>query len=415
MKDKLEIRKVNHGHYLTIMLDGRVDGHWSGFLSDAITTEIRNGFYNIELDFGGVDYLSSDGIRVLVKFYKELKKVNGSLYLTEVSENVRTIIGLVGLQDLMTNKIEAQPANEASTKHTTRDGFYFEREKNQVNDVITLKLSGEPGKIHSNNISVSDVKTSFFDGQNFGIGLGAISSDENDALSRMGEFIGLGNAVAYLPTDGTNSPDYSLKTGNLIPEIRHLYGLFFNGSFSDSFRFDPQNTGESIKLGRIIENLLDFTGFPTLALVMIAETSGLVGVSLSKSPEKKSEAPIFSFPQVRDEVNFTVEPAHGKMLTLTVGVASGKPNKQLSEFCRPLHKNSEIAGHFHTAVFSFRLLKKSSINLSETIGNIFESEHLYEVLHLINDEREAVGIGESEFYSGTCWVGEVKSIVTGYI
>jgi len=68
MKDKLEISKINHGHYLTIVLDGRVDGHWSGFLSDAITTEIRNGFYNIVLDFGGVDYLSSDGIRVLVKF-----------------------------------------------------------------------------------------------------------------------------------------------------------------------------------------------------------------------------------------------------------------------------------------------------------------------------------------------------------
>jgi anti-anti-sigma factor len=413
MKDKLEIKKVDHGHYLTILLDGRVDGHWSGFLNDAITDEIRNGFYNIVLDFGGVDYLSSDGIRVLVKFYKELKKVNGSFYLTEVTESVQTIINLVGLQDLMKEKVDETPARDIGAKSIAREGFLFVMEQNQANETITLKLSGDPEKIHSKDFSVSDVKTAFFDGQNFGIGLGAISSENADALSRMGEFVGPGNAVAYLPTDGTNSPDYSLKTGNLIPEIRYLYGLFFNGGFTSNFRFDPQTAGESIKLSRIVENLLDFTGFSTLALVMIAETSGLVGVSLSKAPGQKPDTSLFGFPQVRDGINFTVEPAHSKMLTITVGVASRKAESSLLKFCRPLHTNSGTTGHFHTAVFNFRLLKKSSLDLQETIQNIFENEHLYEVMHLINDEREAVGTGESEFFHGTCWVGEVKEIVTG--
>ena len=413
MKDKLEISKINHGHYLTIVLDGRVDGHWSGFLSDAITTEIRNGFYNIVLDFGGVDYLSSDGIRVLVKFYKELKKVNGSFYLSEVSENVRTIISLVGLQDLMKEKKEEPQAKEAMMGSIVRDGFAFTREENPESEKITLNLCGEPEKVHSKDFLVSDVKTEFFDGGKFAIGLGAITSDNTDALSRMGEFIGLGNAVAYLPTDGTNSPDYSLKTGNLIPEIRHLYGLFFNGNFSDNFRFDPQNTGDSIKLSQIIENLLDFTGFQTLAMVMIAEISGLVGVSLSKSPNLKREDPLFNFPEVRDAVNFTVEPSHSKMLAITVGVASRKPNGQLLKFCRPLGKNNATVGHFHAAVFSFHLLKKSNIKLSKTINTIIENEQIHDVLHLINDDRETIGIGESEFFNGTCWVGEVKSIVTG--
>jgi len=412
MKDKLEISKENRGHYLLIILDGRVDAHWSGFLSDAVNDEIRNGFYNIVLDFTSVDYLSSDGIRVLVKFYKELKKVNGSFYLSGVSENVRNIIDLVGLQELVKEKEEVIPFQEERKSEIERDGFLFYREADQVTDEITLKLKGKPEQIHSKDFSPSNVKSEFFGGTTFGIGLGAISTNNADALSRMGEFTGLGNAVAYLPTDGTNSPDYSIQAGNLIPEIKYLYGLFFNAGFSDHIRFAAQKSGETIRLSRLIDNLLDLTGFPTLAMVMIAETAGLVGVSLSKSPDKKRDTQLFSFPEVRDEVNFTVEPTHTKMLTVTVGIASRKASETLATFCRPLEKNSAALGHFHTAVFSFHLLKKSNINLSETINGFFEHEHLHNVLHLINDDREVIGTGESEFYYGTCWVGRITSILT---
>ena len=37
--------------------------------------------------------------------------------------------------------------------------------------------------------------------------------------------------------------------------------------------------------------------------------------------------------------------------------------------------------------------------------NLFETESLLGVLHLLNDTREVVGIGQSEFIRGACWAG----------
>ena len=43
--------------------------------------------------------------------------------------------------------------------------------------------------------------------------------------------------------------------------------------------------------------------------------------------------------------------------------------------------------------------------LEQTVANLFETESLLGVLHLLNDTREVVGIGQSEFIRGACWAG----------
>jgi hypothetical protein len=48
-------------------------------------------------------------------------------------------------------------------------------------------------------------------------------------------------------------------------------------------------------------------------------------------------------------------------------------------------------------------MKRGRIDLKETIANLFETESLLGVLHLLNDTRNVVGIGESEFIRGACW------------
>ncbi len=46
--------------------------------------------------------------------------------------------------------------------------------------------------------------------------------------------------------------------------------------------------------------------------------------------------------------------------------------------------------------------------MEETISSLFEDDKLESVLHLLNDQREAVGIGESEFLQGVCWIGKLN-------
>jgi len=84
---------------------------------------------------------------------------------------------------------------------------------------------------------------------------------------------------------------------------------------------------------------------------------------------------------------------------------------ELAPLVRPMSPEGEIHGHFHAAVFSYRPFKKRKLELGETVAALLDHEDLQTVLHLVNDDREIVGGGESEFLRGACWVAPI-SLVT---
>ena len=100
-----------------------------------------------------------------------------------------------------------------------------------------------------------------------------------------------------------------------------------------------------------------------------------------------------------------------------MGVASrGAPSgraKPLAPLLRPLTPRSELHGHFHAAVFSYRPFKKRKLELNETVAALLENEDLQAVLHLLHDDREITGGGESEFVRGACWVGPIANVSGG--
>ena len=69
-----------------------------------------------------------------------------------------------------------------------------------------------------------------------------------------------------------------------------------------------------------------------------------------------------------------------------------------------------LKGHVHSAVFPYIPLKKTDIDLNETVGYIFNNTEIVDILHLTNDIREITGQGESQFVKGLCWVVPVKSL-----
>ena len=143
-----------------------------------------------------------------------------------------------------------------------------------------------------------------------------------------------------------------------------------------------------------------------MAFVMIAESGGLIGTSLNEAPVDGKK--IFSFPEIKDTINFTTEPAHNKMLTLSVGFISDVENEDVKRFTRPLSHGKSLRAHIHSSVFPFIPLKKTGIDLNETIDYIFNNSEITDILHLTNDTREITGQGESQFMKGFCWVVPVE-------
>jgi hypothetical protein len=119
----------------------------------------------------------------------------------------------------------------------------------------------------------------------------------------------------------------------------------------------------------------------------------------------------FEFPDVRQWLSFTPEPAYARSMALVAGVVAVDAPIGLTSFLRPLGGPYDPVGHLHAAVFSYQPLRKGDIDLTETVSNLFEPAGPQTVIHLLNDRREVSGAGQSEFVRGACWVGPIGEIV----
>jgi anti-anti-sigma factor len=413
MDEKLNIVQEEHKDFILLKIEGRIDGYWSKHLDEYLDNMLRTGSYNIALDLSGVYYMSSLGIRILVKYVKLFRQVSGGFGILNASKSVVDLLEMVGLNAVLKWRPSAAiPVVEDSSRTIESNGYVYNVSPLNGNSPMECSLIGDPGKIRGPGYSNEDSKSISFGRNHYGIGLGAIGLNFEDCQSRFGEFVALGDAVVYSPAGKSNSPDYMLKTGTLIPGIELLYGITFEGNFDKVVNFASNDLDQTIKFSHLITELFEISGFDRMVMVMLAETSGLVGLSINNSPAaiQNTKSDPFIFPEIRENVNFTTEPEHKKMMTITVGMAAKKGIEDLENFTRPLSPDSSIQQHFHTAIFSYHPLKKKDIDLDDTITAFFDQDKIRGVLHLINDTRELTGVGESDFKGGVCWIGKINSL-----
>jgi hypothetical protein len=257
-----------------------------------------------------------------------------------------------------------------------------------------------------------------FPDSTFAIGLGALGENFEDCQGRFGEFIAVGGAVAYLPTDGTNVPDF-LVGGRTTPEVQVCYGIACDGRrphpFNSLIRFEAKKNGMPIPLTHLLESCLELAGSEQVGIVAIAESAGLVGAALRRSPVLAGFEPeAFELPRIRDWLAFTAERAYTKSVVLLAGVAVRGGANTLAHVTRPFPNPASSApttfGHFHAAAFSYRPVQKGQIDLNGSVKTLFEGQALEGVLHLLHDDRTISAAGQSEFIRGACWIAPISKI-----
>ncbi|MDA3928945.1 MAG: STAS domain-containing protein [Prolixibacteraceae bacterium] len=403
MEKKLIINRTSVGDQIILTVSGRLDANWAGYLDDKLIALIEEGKYHVGLNLRDVVFLSSAGIRILVKQQKAFHTISGELSIVEFSENVRTVLDMVGMIAIFTPSVKPpQPVTTKKIESIVSNGYHFTKSKTGDQSKLNLIKSGSPEKIKNGSFSKDDNQLLRFENPFFGLGIGAFGEDYNDCNDRYGEFIALGSGIALLPSNNTKTPDYMVKTGKLVPEINTLYYLGVEEGFQNEFRYNP-DTNTSIGLGQIIETVAEMGNHKNFAFLMFAESAGLIGTNLNASPVSGKN--LFQFPEIREQVNFTTEPAHMRALTVVFGIVANNPSKELEQFIRPLNK--QVKGHVHAAIFPYTPLQKEDINYDATIHTLFNNSEVIDVMHLLNDNRDINGLGESLFKSGHCWTTEI--------
>ena len=84
---------------ITIELIGRLDTITAPSLEKSIGEHI-DGIKSIVLDFKGLEYISSAGLRVLLGTQKKMQKI-GSMKLINVCEEVMEVLEMTGFADIL--------------------------------------------------------------------------------------------------------------------------------------------------------------------------------------------------------------------------------------------------------------------------------------------------------------------------
>jgi anti-anti-sigma factor len=404
----MEISQHPNDQHLELRLNGRFDANWSDHVGSVINTAVRSGQHHIILNFSGVNYISSAGIRVLMSHYKQLNSVKGSFRITEPIESILKVFKLAGLSQLIVS-VEQDHAPEpikAPSLTWERGGVVFETHGEAPNPFLESSLHGSPGKLSSGELSPEDVTKVRCDTDFLGIGVGSFGGSQSLGTGRFGEFLAVAGSAVALPTDGSSVPDYQTTEGEFLPEAELLYGITARGKFPSLMRFEAAGSTEGvIGLSQMVEAAMENSKSDSVAIVIVAESAGVVGASLRRSPDiGKGNSP-FSFPQVRDWLSFTTECDEERAIALIVGFAERVPSPESGPFLRPIGPGTSARGHFHAVTFPYRPLPKGKIDLGETAASLISSGSLRTVMHLMADEREFEGVGETDLMRGACWVG----------
>jgi anti-anti-sigma factor len=408
----VEITQHDAGDHLEVTVSGRLDAAWADHLARALDEAVRGGAHRIRLDMGAVSYMSSIGLRVLLRIFKQLQKLQGSFAVVNPSDAVKSVLELAGLGVLLASGAAGGAAPGVPAAVRTMDHAGARVDVYDVAPAATLRcrVVGDPVPLARADFAAAQCRRLACPATIFGLGLGAFGEGFDDCRDRFGEFLCAGGAAAYLPTDGGNVPDFLVTAGALVPQVHALYALLCEGGCRWLARFDGPGGG-ALPLATVAEIGLDIGAADTVGLVMVAESAGLMGAALRRSPAHADGQPSpFAHPAIREWLSYTPERAHGRSLVLVVGVATRDPRADLAPLVRPLATGSALAGHFHAAAFSYRPLQKGPIELQPTVSALFDGEHLEGVLHLVNDDRPIVGAGQSEFLRGACWIGPITDV-----
>ena len=397
---------------LELRVSGRLDATWADYLSNTIENAVRAGSHRIVLNFAGVDYMSSLGIRVLFVQYKLLRSVNGSLKISNPTEICRNILTTVGLVELIVSDGPRAALNAAPKQipKITRGSATFEVYPQSSLKPLTCALIGKPEQLVSTGYTESACRQLTFAGGTFGLGLGAFGEGFADCADRFGEFLAAGGCAIAQPTNDPQAlPDYVVEQGALVPRVETLYALAGAGDFAKMVRFDSLANGPGmIGLSELVESLIEFSESEVIAFVVLAEAAGLVGATLRRSP---AAHPIsLDLPNVRDWLSFTTERTSDKSLGLLIGVAGRKIQGEAAAFLRPMKTDSAIAAHIHAALFPYRPVQRGELPFAQTVAKVLEASTPTAVLHLMADTRPFEGVGETDLVRGACWMGPLKTI-----
>jgi anti-sigma B factor antagonist len=97
----MEIIETRHDQANIYKLNGRLDSNTSPALEKKLADAMQSGATRMVIDFENLDYISSAGLRIILKTTKDLKKFEGNIVLCAMQDYVKEVFEIAGFDTFL--------------------------------------------------------------------------------------------------------------------------------------------------------------------------------------------------------------------------------------------------------------------------------------------------------------------------
>jgi len=417
----MELNLDKQKQTLIITLQGRLGGFESGELQKNVESRIDQETLCIVFDMTNVEYISSAGLRILLAFYKSLRKLGGTIALVGLQPYCQRVLDMAGFtaafpifDDLVTAlTFGATVINEKYWREHWSELESINVDSGTLrylplsNDKGAIQVMGDVKDVLYSRITESHLCSKLFSKTEYSIGLGGLGDRVEDYLPIMGEMMTIGGTMVWLPTDGYDTPDFLIPhadTGQVT--LRTGFNVSLYGNFNELVWFESTADG-GISISTLYHELFclskqrrpDYKG--VLGLAMVAQMDAVFGSGIKKSPLLQwapADGETITHPSHSPAwFDFDEVPRHSGVTGLLCGIGadltadlSQYDQNQLNSvfYLNPANMGGhDQMLHNHAVIFTELSLEAPVVNLEQEIKRVIEEGEFVDMRHLLDSSR----------------------------
>jgi|GEM_PF-809616 len=250
----MDCKATREGNIIVISAVGRLDGFGAENVNDLLRSYMHENDRAVVVDIGGVDFMSSAGLRFFQSLYTTMKERNGRVAVAGLTEYPRKIFSMGGFLRVIEEfpdtdaalaalRPAAGEADEKTVAFTRRGG-----------EGAVLRYAGSLRAAYLGPFTEEDITAVPTPVGEYMVGIGAAAPSLEAATPLVGEMLGIRGTVYTLTADGNETPDYllpdHLESGGIT--VASAFHAALDGGFSTQLTIAADGT-EGITVQDIVE------------------------------------------------------------------------------------------------------------------------------------------------------------------
>jgi len=372
-----------------IEIQGRIDGLTAPAIKQVFATAVNDGQRHLIIDFSGVSYMSSAGLRIIIETHKSLSLIGGELILLSVPATVADVFRISGIASLLNifpdmASLRKHLNNAAEPETGTKEefeGLQLEVLKMSVKTGHLFRY-GSPDKFMDSSYSAADVYKADLEEIDFGAGLSVLGDEYDDFSNLFGESVVLHHHFFSYPAVKRPTVDYSYFSEESGHKSNFLHGFGMQGKFSALIHFKAAD--KRVTLSKLAAAAGHIASSNIFGIVILALSGGILGMHLKKSPilENQPDTKKILDPELFHEwMSYPLEEEGIHKTVVGTGIVVREPEKLDALWRKQFPKDSNI--HFHAAIFKNGLWSNNINEFEKELERVITNFEVEKVVHLL--------------------------------